>query len=72
MIRFDKPGLSNVFAESMATNKKYKKKVTSSIAETENPYCEIGGCGSKTIFMRGRKGPYYKCSECSNTQNIYS
>ena len=72
MIRFDKPGLSNVFAESMATNKKYKKKVTSSIAETENPYCEIGGCGSKTIFMRGRNGSYYKCSECSKTQNIYS
>jgi len=71
MIRFDHEGLSAVFAESMATNKKSMKKGMSFIAEPENPVCKDEACQSKTIFIRGRKGPYYKCSNCSSTQNLY-
>ena len=71
MIRFDHPGLSTVFAESMATNKKSRKKSVSFIAESENPLCRKENCQSKTIFIRGKKVPYYKCSECSDTQNLY-
>ena len=71
MIRFDHEGLSAVFAESMATNKKSMKKGMSFIAEPENPVCKDEACQSKTIFIRGRKGPYYKCSNCSSTQSLY-
>jgi hypothetical protein len=70
MIRFDHEGLSAVFAETMATNKKSMKKGMSFIAEPENPVCKDEACQSKTIFIRGRYGPYYKCSKCSNTHNL--
>ena len=71
MIRFDHPGLSAVFAESMATHKKSLKRDASSIAEPENPICKEEDCQSKTIFIRGSKGPYYKCASCSKTQNLW-
>jgi len=71
MIRFDHIGLSAVFAESMATNKKFIKKGMSFITEPENPVCKKEACQSKTIFMRGKTGPYYKCYKCSSTQNLY-
>ena len=71
MIRFDHIGLSAVFAESMATNKKFMKKDMSYIVEPENPVCNKEACQSKTIFIRGKKGPYYKCSKCSSTQNLW-
>ena len=71
MARFDHPGLTSDFAESMATNKKLMKKNASFIVEPENPQCKKEGCQSKTIFIRGKNGPFYKCSTCADTQNIW-
>ena len=74
MMRIDQRGLSALFAESMATNKKAIKKGAASIAEPENPVCRKEDCQSKTIFIRGKRGkkpPYFKCYKCSTTLSLY-
>ena len=55
----------------MKANKKIIKKDSSFITKPENPSCIKDNCNSRTIFIRGARGPYYKCSVCQSTQNFW-
>jgi DNA topoisomerase-1 len=45
------------------------ERALNTIADAENPRCE--NCGSRSVFSRGRNGPYFYCEkECGWTADL--
>lgn len=68
MLRNQQKGITGTFAANLAVNRQAAKEDSSIIADAEIPDCKI--CGGKTIFNRGRYGPWVICMDCENKETL--
>lgn len=70
MLRVEQKNTTGIFAANMAVNRNFAKDDSSLMVCQEIPNCSY--CKGKTVFYRGRNGPYVKCLSCTKTANLKS
>jgi len=68
MLRVEQKNITGTFAANMAVNRKAAKEDPALMVTQEVPNCS--DCGYKTVFHRGRYGPWIKCRSCEKTENL--
>lgn len=68
MLRVEQKNITGTFAANMAVNRKAAKEDPALMVTQEVPNCS--DCGHKTVFHRGRYGPWIKCRSCGKTENL--
>lgn len=68
MLRVEQKGITGTFAANLAVNRNSAKDNPALMIEQEVPDCSY--CGNKTVFHRGRYGPWVRCVKCKKTENL--
>jgi len=70
MTRLVNPEFAQALAAQISKKLVSAERALNTIADAENPRC--GECKSRTVFSRGRNGPYFYCesSECDWTVDL--
>jgi hypothetical protein len=68
MLRIEQDNVTGTFAANMCINRALAKEDPAFMVEKELSDCSY--CGGKTVFHRGKYGPYVKCCACEKNEKF--